>query len=131
LPPNFKKDVDRLRHFLSLLPRRWRAAFEFRHASWFDEETYEVLRERRAVLAVAQTDELVEPPCITSADWGYLRLRKTDYSDEEMTSWIDQVNEREWSAVYVFFKHEDAGTGPRFANRFRELFTAVTPGKSR
>ncbi|MCZ6760320.1 MAG: DUF72 domain-containing protein, partial [Gemmatimonadetes bacterium] len=35
LPPNFKKDMDRLNSFLQLLPNRWKAAMEFRHQSWF------------------------------------------------------------------------------------------------
>jgi uncharacterized protein YecE (DUF72 family) len=58
---------------------------------------------------------------VATADWGYLRLRRPDYGDAELKAWVKRVQEQPWRAAFVFFKHEDAGTGPRMAKRFLEL----------
>lgn len=121
LPPNFKKDVPRLRDFLALLPRERQAAFEFRNQSWFDDEVFGVLREHRAVLCIAEAEEGVDVPFESTADWGYLRLRMQEYSDADLKSWWKKVKEAGWKEAYVFFKHEDEGKGPAMAKRFLEL----------
>lgn len=76
LPPSLKKDVPRLRAFLALLPPQTRAAFEFRHASWFDDEVFALLREHRAALCIADAEGDLDVPVVATADWGYLRLRR-------------------------------------------------------
>lgn len=116
-PPNLKKDVDRLRTFLALLPDDWPAAFEFRHASWFDDDVYDALRERNVALCVADTDD-GEPPRVATADWGYLRLRRDAYDDGELRAWRSWVAAQGWGHAYVFFKHEDDGAGPALARAF-------------
>jgi uncharacterized protein YecE (DUF72 family) len=121
LPPNLKKDVPRLRDFLALLPRRWRAAIEFRHASWLDDEVYETLRAHEAALCIADTGEEGDAPLVATTGWGYLRLRREDYGTAELTRWAERVAGQPWEDVFVFFKHEDAGAGPKLARRFREL----------
>lgn len=122
LPPNMKKDFDRLRAFLSALPAGPRVAFEFRHPSWFDDESLGLLREHKVALCVAEADDGPEVPVTSTADWGYLRLRRADYTDAELAEWVRRVKEHRWSDVFVFFKHEDAGNAPRLAVRFRELY---------
>lgn len=121
LPPNLPKDVPRLRDFLMLLPRQSRAAFEFRHQSWFDEEVFGVLREFQAVLCIAEAENELEIPFVSTADWGYLRLRRPDYGDAELQAWVDRVRQPGWTDAFVFFKHEDEGKGPLMAKRFLEL----------
>lgn len=121
LPPNFKKDLPRLRAFLKLLPRRRRIAFEFRHASWFDQEVLVLLRERRVALCIADDENDLEVLLEATTDWGYLRLRREDYSDRELAKWVKWVRKQEWRDVFVFFKHEDDANGPRIARRFLEL----------
>jgi len=121
LPPNFKKDLPRLKVFLELLPERMRAAFEFRHESWMDEEVFDLLRRRRVVLCMAEADDGIEVPLIETADWGYLRLRNLKYSDAELKRWITEIRKKKWKDVFVFFKHEEKATGPKFARRFLEL----------
>ena len=120
LPPNLKKDVPRLREFLGLLPQRL-AAFEFRHASWFDDEVFGLLREHAATLCIAEAENDLEVPFVATGDWGYLRLRRTDYGDAELTSWAERVLAQGWRDAFVFFKHEDEGKGPEMARRFLEL----------
>ncbi|HMI31334.1 MAG TPA: DUF72 domain-containing protein [Candidatus Limnocylindrales bacterium] len=120
LPPNMKKDVPRLRDFLVSLPAR--AAFEFRHASWYDDEVYEALRERGAAWCVADTGEEGDPPFVSTADWGYLRLRRVAYEERDLKDYVERIMGQSWNEAFVFFKHEDAGTGPKLAARFMELW---------
>jgi uncharacterized protein YecE (DUF72 family) len=121
LPPNLKKDAPRLSEFLALLPTQRRTAFEFRHPSWFDEEVFGLLRDHQAALCIAEADNDLEVPFVSTADWGYLRLRRLDYGDAEMKDRLKLVREQSWRDVFVFFKHEDKGTAPLMARRFLEL----------
>ncbi len=114
LPPNLKKDLPRLASFLELLPPGSRSAFEFRHASWFEADVFEALRSHGAALCVAEDEELATPLEAT-ADWGYLRLRRQDYVESDITAWAGKLRAQPWSEAYVFFKHEEAGAGPRLA----------------
>jgi len=121
LPPFLKKDVPRLREFLALLPREQRAALEFRHESWFDEEVFSLLRDHQAALCIAEAEDGVNVPFVSTADWGYLRLRRPDYGDPELKSWVERVQQQNWRDAFIFFKHEDEGMGPKMAKRFLEL----------
>ena len=123
-PGNFKKDAERLRDFLKLIPRRHRAAFEFRNASWFDAEIFDLLRKRDAALCVAESEETVTVPFEATATWGYLRLRRLDYARAHLKKWLAKVQETKWGDAYVFFKHEDRALGPKFARSFVELAKA-------
>lgn len=122
LPPNFKKAADRLGELLSIVPEGFRVAFEFRHESWFDDEVYALLRSRNAALCIADTED-GSTPAIRTANFGYLRLRAVEYADDDLKDWIatiDQVGAG-WRDAYVFFKHEDSGSGPALARRFLAL----------
>ena len=117
LPPNLKLDLDRLRAFLDLIPNDVRAAFEFRHESWHDEAVFDALREHAAALCIAHTEE-GETPFVPTASWGYVRLRNVVYEGDELEKWATRIRSASWSDAYVFFKHEDEGTGPALARRF-------------
>ncbi len=121
LPPNFRLDLPRLDDFLSLLPEGTPAAFEFRHPSWADEPVYERLKARGLAWCHSDTDEAPAAVPVRTAPWGYLRLRRSDYSDEDLQAWAGRVQETGWERAFVFFKHEEAGAGPRMARRFLEL----------
>ena len=122
LPPNFKKDLQRLEAFLGILPADVRAAFEFRHASWLDEEVFAALRARNRALCLADTDEH-RPPAVSTADWGYLRLRRTEYTPKELAGWLETIGRQGWTDCFVFFKHEDEAGGPRLAENLVALST--------
>ncbi|HEY3203295.1 MAG TPA: DUF72 domain-containing protein [Thermoanaerobaculia bacterium] len=122
LPPNLKRDLPRLADFLALLPPASRSAFEFRHESWFDDEVFEALRSRGAALCIAEDEDLSTPFEMTAA-WGYLRLRRQDYGEADIAAWADRIRGKPWSEVYVFFKHEEGGAGPRLA---AELLRQIT-----
>jgi len=114
LPPFFKKDVACLRDFLLHLPDDRRAAFEFRHASWFDDEVYEVLQSRGVALVGGDPDEAKTPlPLVKTASWGYLRLRSATYDDPALENWVERIAAQAWQEAFVFFKHETEG--PSFA----------------
>jgi uncharacterized protein YecE (DUF72 family) len=120
LPPNLKKDLPRLETFLETLPAGRRCAFEFRHASWFGDDVFQALRAKGAALCIAEDEELATP-LVATADWGYLRLRRQDYDDAAVAAWAGKVRTQPWTETYVFFKHEDAGSGPRLAAQFLDL----------
>jgi uncharacterized protein YecE (DUF72 family) len=124
LPPFLKKDPPRLQEFLTLLPAGTRAAFEFRHDSWQDDEIYAMLRDRGAILCVTDTDE-GDTPFVATSDWGYLRLRRQDYGEGDLRDRAAKVLAQPWSEAYVFFKHEDGAKGPALA---QELTKIVTTG---
>ncbi len=121
LPPNMKKDLPRLESFLDQLPQQPRAAFEFRHPSWFDDDVLEVLRSRNLALCISDTDDLPVSHIDKTSDWGYLRLRRVEYSEDNLKDWLQKIEEQVWNETFVFFKHEDEATGPRLAAQFLKL----------
>jgi uncharacterized protein YecE (DUF72 family) len=77
-------------------------------------------------VCVTDADEAPAESVVSTADWGYLRLRRADYSDSELKSWLMKLRQVKWNKVFVFFKHEDAGTGPRLAAQLLELARQTT-----
>jgi uncharacterized protein YecE (DUF72 family) len=116
LPPFFKKDLAVLDAFLENFPAQTRAAFEFRHFSWLSQEVFERLRARNLTLCVADSENSSTPVEIT-ADCGYFRLRDEGYTPRDIEQWARTIQEKTSRCrdVYVYFKHEEAGTGPQFA----------------
>ena len=121
LPPKLALDLPRLEAFLALLPDATRAAFEFRHPSWLEPRVFELLRERDfALVGVDAEDEETDEP-VETASWGYLRLRRPGYERADLADWAQRVQARDWREAFVFFKHEDAGAGPRMACEFLSI----------
>jgi len=121
LPPNFRKDTFVLGDFVNGLPGGMRAAFEFRHESWFDEEVFDLLKTSKAALCIADSEKLTAPK-VSTANWGYLRLRREDYSKIDIEHWVEFVRaQRGWDDVFIYFKHEEAGIGPKLAAQMTEL----------
>jgi len=120
LPPNLKKDTNRFRGFLGLLPSDRRYVFEFRHESWFDDEIYDAMRERDIAMCIIEQDEF-KCPVVSTASWGYLRLHKLDYDNAALTAWANCVTNQRWKEAYVFFKHDESeagGSGPPAVSTF-------------
>jgi uncharacterized protein YecE (DUF72 family) len=116
LPPNAKKDVSLLDAFLDDLPPKVCAAFEFRHASWLDDEIFDRLAARNLALCVADSEKLSAPVRVT-AEYAYFRLRDEGYTSDDIVRWADTIA-RATSAcrdVFVYFKHEEEGKGPELA----------------
>lgn len=123
LPPNLKADAALLNDFLAILPRTVPAAFEFRHASWFADTTWDLLKTRNAAVCVAETETMTTPD-VTTADFAYYRFRKPTYTGEERKSMIDRIRQHlsEGRNVFAYFKHEETPAGALCA---LELLTAV------
>ena len=126
LPPNFKKDLGLLTEFLTLLPPKANAAFEFRNDSWLSEDVYECLRGRQVALCIADSDKR-ETPVITTADFAYLRLRDEGYGPADIERWTDTARElsSRCADVFVYFKHEDEGKGAAFGQMMLERLAAA------
>jgi uncharacterized protein YecE (DUF72 family) len=120
LPPNMKLDPDRLRQLLVLIPRDVRAAIEFRHESWHADTVFDMLREHGVALCIAHTAE-AETPFVATTSWGYLRLRREAYDEADLIEWRRRIARQQWTDAFVYFKHEDAGTGPRLAREFLDV----------
>jgi uncharacterized protein YecE (DUF72 family) len=127
LPPNLKKDLGLLNEFLALLPPKTTAAFEFRNASWLEDDVFEALRARNLALCIADS-ETRDTPIVTTADYAYLRLRDEGYGDAEIAQWTataKQLGERA-SDVFVYFKHEDEGKGAAFGQQMMQLLGQIS-----
>jgi uncharacterized protein YecE (DUF72 family) len=120
LPPYLHKDVPALKGFLSLIPRGTRAAFEFRSASWHDDEVFTALSDAGAALAISDSEKLTTP-FVATTTWGYLRLRDEGYGPADIARWHEQITAQKWDEAFVYFKHEDAGKGAQFALQMREI----------
>ena len=121
LPPNMKKDLQRLETFIECLPATIKAAFEFRHQTWMEDDVLELLKSKNHALCISDTDDLPVTHLDRTADWGYLRLRRVEYSASNLEGWLQRVRDQKWQEAFVFFKHEDEGTGPKLAAEFLQL----------
>lgn len=126
LPPWFRQDLPLLDAFLGRAPQGRRVAFEFRHESWFVDETYDVLRRRGAALVGGDPDDGEGSlPFVATAEHGYLRLRGGDYDDAALDAWAERVRGSGLDTCWVFFKHELIG--PALAARFQSRFALTRP----
>jgi uncharacterized protein YecE (DUF72 family) len=121
LPPNAKKDLPLFEAFLSDLPPRVPAAFEFRHQSWLDEEVLTRLSARNLALCIADSEKMSTPVRVT-ADYAYFRLRDEGYQPDDIKRWADTIKRETATCrdTFVYFKHEEQGKGPEFARLFME-----------
>jgi uncharacterized protein YecE (DUF72 family) len=118
LPPNLKKDVDRLRVFLDTLPLQGRFTIEFRHASWYEDEVLDVLRARDIALCITDQPEFASP-VVATASWGYARLHKPSYDEAALSTWAETLKAQPWREAYIFFKHDEVeGSGPSAVEGF-------------
>ena len=120
-PKSFRADRPALQDFLGLIPKDMACAFEFRSPSWLNDEVLDLLRERRFSLCIADADENPANDIISTATWGYLRLRRSDYTDADLSQWLERIRAQKWEKVFVFFKHEEEAKGAETAVRFRDL----------
>jgi uncharacterized protein YecE (DUF72 family) len=122
LPPNLKADLPRLETFLKCLPSDLQAAFEFRHESWLSDETYALLERQGIALCIADFGDKTTPLRAT-ARHGYFRLRDEGYTPADLERWAVELisHGTSWQDAFVYFKHEEEGKGPEFAQAFVEV----------
>ncbi|HSD46278.1 MAG TPA: DUF72 domain-containing protein, partial [Pyrinomonadaceae bacterium] len=78
-------------------------------------------RSHNRVLVMSDTDETPLKHLDKTADWGYVRLRRVRYTKAELTAWSKRIKAQNWKQTFVFFKHEDEGTGPKLAAQLINL----------
>lgn len=124
-PRTFTANAEALKEFLALVPDTALCAFEFRNPSWLDGKVLDLLREKGCGLCVADADEEPVTEIVSTAALGYLRLRRSDYTDADLAQWVENILAQTWERAFVFFKHEgDEARGPRLAMRFQEIVDA-------
>jgi uncharacterized protein YecE (DUF72 family) len=125
LPPFLKQDFPVLSDFLELLPKSINAVFEFRHESWLNSKTFDLLKEKNIALCIADSEKM-HTPLIETADFGYLRLRDEGYTSKDIEGWAEVIRERlsVWKDIYVYFKHEEKGKGPEFARALMKIISS-------
>jgi uncharacterized protein YecE (DUF72 family) len=124
-------DVTRFKAFLDAVPSDVRAAVEFRHDSWLNDEIYDLLRSKNVALCIADFGDK-STPLVATARHGYFRLRDEGYQTADLAKWAEIVAARasDWDDAFVYFKHEDQGKGPEFAAEFRRLLAALAKSNS-
>jgi uncharacterized protein YecE (DUF72 family) len=105
LPPYFRKNANVLEAFTSAYAKKARLAFEFRHVSWMDTEVYSILRNHNCAWGVVEAEEQEAIREIT-ADFVYMRLRKGDYTKEELQTWANWIKTQSVE-VYCYLKHDE------------------------
>jgi uncharacterized protein YecE (DUF72 family) len=122
LPKSLHADLPALKNFLTLVPRTISCAFEFRSPSWLEAGIVDLLREKGCSLCTPDSDENAATEIISTASWGYLRLRRVGYTEVELSQWMKRILSQKWQRAFVFFKHEEeAGKGPDMAIHFHDL----------
>ena len=124
LPPTLKRDDALLGAFLGTIPEGTRAAFEFRHESWHDDAVFEALGRRNLALCVADSEKM-STPIVRTADYSYFRLRDEGYQAADIARWASVVRGQDApQGAHVYFKHEEQGKGPEFAQSLIALLSA-------
>lgn len=128
-PKSFRANAPALEDFLALIPGDTDCAFDFRSPTWLDAGMPDLLRKKGCSLCMEDTDENPVNEIISTATWGYLRLRRSEYPEDGLSEWAERILSQKWERAFVFFKHEDGARGAEMALRFQELIGAR--GKSR
>ena len=120
LPPWFRKNIPVLNAFTSLLPNGIRAAFEFRHESWYSDDIFLLLEDRGFALCITDSED-IKTPLVMTADYAYFRLRDEGYQESDIARWANSIKQHTASLkdTFVYFKHEEEGKGPEFAQLLR------------
>jgi uncharacterized protein YecE (DUF72 family) len=108
-----------------MLPRDRRFAIEFREQSWFEEDVFDLLRERDIPMCLIDQPDFAAP-FISTASWGYLRLHRFDYNEFALGEWAKRIAQEKWGDVYAYLKHDEGeGSGPPAVDGLRKAFDSL------
>lgn len=124
LPPYMKEDYGTLEAFLAEKPKTTAVAIEFRHSSWFGGKLNDLLSRYNAALCVADTEDM-KPILERTADFGYVRLRRNEYSKSELKGWCVRLLKfaDNLENCFVYFMHDETGDAANRAVEFRAMLT--------
>jgi len=128
-PKSFRANASALKDFFTLIPGTTSCTFDFRSPSWLEGGIPDLLREKGCSWCIEDTDENPGQEIISTAPWGYLRLRRSDYTDVDLSLWVEKILSQKWERAFVFFKHEDEAKGPDIAMHFLRLVNSRLNGK--
>lgn len=129
LPGSFHAAPKVLEGFPAWIPGKTPCAFEFRSPTWLTDATLALLAGKACSLCIADTDEKPAGDIIGTTTWGYLRLRRSDYTDADLALWLEKILLQKWETVFVFFfKHENKAKGPELAMRLSKLVQSEPGG---
>ena len=126
LPPNLKKDLNRLEQFLTLLDSDLKQCVEFRHESWFDDETYDLLGKYNVAFCIISAPKLPTPVEVT-ADFAYIRWHgvndwyKHDYSKKELSKWADTIKDLDVDDIFGYFNNDYNANAPKNCLQLKDL----------
>jgi len=125
-PKSFHIDRPALEGFLALIPGTASCAFDFRSPTWLEGGTLDLLSEKGCSWCLEDTDENLIEKIISTASWGYLRLRRSDYTDADLSQWAERILLQKWERAFVYFKHE--AKGAEMAMHFQKLVDSRLSG---
>jgi uncharacterized protein YecE (DUF72 family) len=121
VPDNARRDDDRLGAMLAAWPSDLPLTVEFRDQSWHADETFDLLREAGAVLCATEGPDDEAPPTLRrTGPFLYVRLRRHDYTADELAAWRDRLEPflAAGDDVFAFFRHDETGRGAELALEF-------------
>ncbi len=124
-PKSFRANVPVLEDFLPLIPGDAACAFDFRSPTWLEGGVPDLLRKKGCSWCIEDTDEKPVQEIISTASWGYLRLRRSDYTDADLSQWVERVLSQKWERAFVYFKHEEEAKGAELAMHFQKLVDTI------
>ncbi len=127
-PKSFHADRTALEGFLPLIPGTASCAFDFRSPSWLEDGMLDLLREKGCSWCIEDTDENPIEKIISTASWGYLRLRRSNYTNADLSQWAERILLQKWERAFVYFKHEDEAKGAELAMHFQKLIDSRLSG---
>jgi uncharacterized protein YecE (DUF72 family) len=128
-PKSFRADRTALEDFLPLIPDSVSCAFDFRSPTWLEGGIPDLLRDKGYSWCIEDTDEDPVKEIISTTAWGYLRLRRSDYADADLSRWMERILSQTWEKAFIYFKHEDEAKGAELAMHFQELVDSGLNGK--
>jgi uncharacterized protein YecE (DUF72 family) len=132
LPPGWRRDVDRLDHFLAVVPPAIRWCVELRERSWLHDEVFDTLARHNTALCIH--DLLADHPFVMTTDWTYVRFHGPDaraepyhgsYGPARLRAHTDRLAEvlSSGADVYCYFNNDFHGHAVRDAMLLRADLT--------
>jgi uncharacterized protein YecE (DUF72 family) len=123
VPENVHRDKTKLASLLAAWPADMPLALEFQHPSWHDDEVYGLLAAAGVTLCATDLDKRDQPDLRLTGHFIYLRLRRTSYTDDEISEWAQRLDAFLASGTdcYVFLRHDESGETALSAVRLAEL----------
>lgn len=131
LPPTMKKDPERLINFCKATSPEYNNVVEFRHNSWFDEETYDILREYKVAYCIISAPKGLPENIVTTADFSYVRFHGKenwydyDYSDKQLSRWKQDIESIDAKRVFIYFNNDVKVRAVKNAKTLKQMLAPV------